>query len=457
MPSSSPVCPIERRPIEPANRGPEIADPAIAKTPDRDEVESVVPQNDRLYDRDFVIALVSQTCFVMANTLMAHFSRWIEFLGGDLRQVGLIMGSAAMLGLLLRPWMAQWINRIGARAMWGVGYGVFAISSLSNLFLHELGPAIYLTRGGIVLGAAIVFASGLTFVSQTAPAHRRTEAIGILGVGGFLGMLLGPAIGDMFLGSDVRHRVDFVWLFSAATIANLLPACLLLFLHAPHSVGDQRPARLREFFATVRAYWPGTILLVDLAFGVCITAPLIFVASFVDTLHLQIPGLSVIGLFFWCYAGVAIVVRVGFRRLPDVVGPDRVLLVGTVFMSLGMFAFSVVSTEKPWLIVIPALLGGVGHSLMFHTMVSLTLIRFPRKAHGTGSTLALMMLDLGTILGAPILGLIGQSFGFGVLFAAIGLFCLGSASVYAISRRRHRTPVERTGPKSIGSDQPLVA
>ena len=47
---------------------------------------------ERLYDRNFLIAFASQTCFVGANTLMAHYARWIEFLGGDLRQVGYIMG-----------------------------------------------------------------------------------------------------------------------------------------------------------------------------------------------------------------------------------------------------------------------------------------------------------------------------------------------------------------------------
>ncbi|TWU45662.1 major facilitator superfamily transporter [Novipirellula aureliae] len=390
----------------------------------------------RLYDRDFLLAVASQTSFVLANTLMAHYARWIEFLGGDLRQVGLIMGTAALMGLILRPWMAQWINRIGARAMWAVGYLVFALSSLGNLLVDEIGPAIYLLRGGVVLGAAIVFASGLTFVSQTAPANRRTEAIGILGVGGFMGMLLGPALGDLFLGSDHRVRFDFVMLFSAATVANLIPAGMLFFLHAPNSVGDRRPARLSEFATTVFRYWPGTILLVDFAFGICVTAPMIFVASFIDTAALRIDGVSVIGLYFWCYAGVAITVRVGFRRLPDLIGPAKVLIVGSLFMSLGMFAFALVTPQRATMLVVPALLGGVGHSMMFHTMVSLTLARFPSSAHGTGSTLALMMLDLGTIIGAPVLGMLGQRYGFPALFATVGVVCLSATTIYFGSRFR---------------------
>ena len=42
-----------------------------------------------------------------------------------------------------------------------------------------------------------------------------------------------------------------------------------------------------------------------------------------------------------------------------------------------------------------------------------------------------MMLDLGTFLGAPVLGMIGESYGFSMLFATIGTFNLVCGLVYA--------------------------
>ncbi|QDT12365.1 MFS transporter [Planctomycetes bacterium K23_9] len=364
---------------------------------------------------------------------MAHYARWIEFLGGDLRQVGLVMGFGASLGLVLRPWIAQWMNRLGARTMWAIGYGVFAAAALSNLFLYELTPLIFVCRSGIVLGAAIVFTSGLTYVSQIAPDNRRAEAIGILGVGGFLGMLVGPFLGDLFLGSSDRQHRDFVWFFAIAAIANLIPAGILVFIRPPVRSKAVVSIRLSEFAANVRQHWPGTILLVDLAFGVCMCGPFIFVASFIDRQPLQISGYSVIGVFFWFYAGPAIAIRVFGRQLPQRWGTAKVLIAGGGLMSLGMFAFAVVGSENPWLIVLPALLAGAGHSLMFHTMTALTLETFPLEIRGTGSTLALMMLDLGTICGAPLLGLIGEQYGFATLFATIGATCFTATAVYWLS------------------------
>ncbi len=389
---------------------------------------------DHLYDRNFVIALVSQTCFVGANTLMAHYARWIEFLGGDLPTIGSIMGAGALLGLLFRPWMAQWINRLGARAMWAVGYVVFALSSIANLALEDIGPMIYVLRSALVLGTAIVFASGLTYISQTSPDHRRVEAIGIFGIGGFLGMLIGPFLGDLFLLE--RTRENFAMLFLVAAAANLLPAIGLYFLRPIESEGAGSPVRLGEFLSVTRRYWPGTIVMVDLTFGVCMSAPFIFVASFIDRAALRIEGVSVIGLFFLFYAGMGITVRLSSRQVPDRIGARKVLLVGMLFMSVGMFCYWLVDAQRPWMIVVPAILSGTGHGLMFHTMTSLTLEKFPREVRGTGSALALMMLDLGTIGGAPVLGWIGELFGFAVLFSSIGFICLATAVAYALSGLR---------------------
>ena len=368
---------------------------------------------------------------------MAHYARWVEFLGGDLRQVGFVMGIGATMGLVLRPWMAQWMNRLGARTMWGIGYIVFATASLSNLLLGALNLWIYVVRSGLVLGAAIVFASSLTYISQLAPDSRRAEAIGVLGVGGFLGMLAGPFLGDMFLGAaDDRQRSSFVVFFVVAALANIIPACILWFIRPTAKSTEAVSIRLSDFVSTVRKHWPGSILLVDCAFGVCMTGPFVFVASFIDKEPLRIDGVSMIGLFFWFYAGPAVLIRTLGRRLPERVGTERLLVIGGLFMSAGMFAFALVSYEQPRLIIVPALLAGVGHALMFHTMTSITLERFPLDVRGTGSALALMMLDLGTIAGAPILGAIGEEFGFAALFATIGGTCLTAVAAHSLLRKR---------------------
>ncbi|REK22395.1 MAG: MFS transporter [Planctomycetota bacterium] len=389
--------------------------------------------HDRLYDRDFALAMASQMCFVIANTLLAHYARWIEFLGGSVRDVGFVMGCGAIFGLILRPWMGQWINRLGPQTMWLIGYAVFAVGCIGNLLLYDLGPGIYLLRSCLVLGAAIVFTSSLTYITHTAPVHRQAEAIGILGSGGFIGMLLGPVLGDVILAASERVRGDFVLLFVAASLGSLVPAALVLCMRKTNVRHRGAPVTLADFFRTTARHWPGTIILVNLAFGACMTAPFVFLSSYVDQEQLRITGVSVIGLFFWCYAGWGLVIRIGLRRLPQRRGRRKVLLAGLVFMGAGMFAYALVDAAHPWRIVVPSLICGTGHALIFHTMMSLAVETFPSPVRGTGSALALMMLDMGTIVGAPLFGQIAETAGYAAMFATIGSITLFSALAYTLA------------------------
>ncbi len=330
--------------------------------------------------------------------------------------------------------------------MWVLGIVIFSCATLGNLLIEDLGWEIYVLRSCLVLGAAFVFASSLTYISQLAPPHRRTEAIGTLGAAGFLGMLVGPYVGDVILGGATRTRADFALLFVTAAAILPLSALLLFFIRTPPVKDHSAPTRLRDFVRIVREHWPGTILLVNLLFGVCMSIPFGFLAAYIDDVGLAIPGTSAIGIFFLGYAGWGITVRLSLRRVPDRIGRRRVLLAGIVIMALGMFSFLLVDPTEGWWLIVPGIICGNGHALMFHTMTSLALERFPADVRGTGSALTLMMLDGGLIAGAPILGQIAASFGFDWLFITVGVTCLVVASIYTWSsipvwveryRRRH--------------------
>lgn len=390
------------------------------------------PVQSRLYDRSFAFAFVSQIGFVLANTLMAHYARWVDFLGGDVEQVGFIMGAGSVMGLFLRPWIGQCIDRAGARNMWLFGYLVFGIGAGANLALTDLGVGIYICRTLLVLGAAFVFSSSLAHITHHAPIDRRTEAIGILGVAGFTGMILGPALGDVILGED-RTTEAFETLFIVAVGSLAAPAVLLLFIE--NHVSDRHSSTIRpsQFFKTVIECWPGMIMLVVVSFGLCMTIPFVFLAKFIDEIGLSIPGVSEMGLFFACYAGWGLTVRIASRRIPDRLGRRKMLLVGCAVMGTGMMTFPWVDAAHPWRLTLPALMCGTGHALMFHTQTSLFLHTFAPEVRGMGSALSLMVLDVGMICGAPVLGWLASHFGYDWLFRSVGLCCFASGIAYAIS------------------------
>ncbi len=387
-----------------------------------------------LYTRTFAILFAGQVLFVLAHAALTHYARWVEWLDGSVRDVGLILGAAPIVGLALRPWMGQWIDRIGTKTALATGLVLFAVTSAGNIAVDTLGVAAYLLRIGNTFGTALVFTSSLAYVAHIAPPARRTEAIGVMGAAGFVGMSLGPFLGDLFLGEEGnRTWSQFALFFAAVAGLCVLPFASLALLPRPPSEERVGAVRLRDFVETTRRFWPGSILLVVLVFGIALTVPFGFIANFIDAAPPPPESGSEIGYFFLGYGGWGFTVRLASRRVPDRVGRRKVLLLGTVTLAAGMFSFLWVEpTHVAWLLL-PGVLCGTGHALMFHTMMALVLQPFPAAANGTASALALMVLDAGTMLGGPILGELAEGFGFAALFVTVGCSLLFASVWYTIA------------------------
>jgi MFS family permease len=103
-------------------------------------------------------------------------------------------------------------------------------------------------------------------------------------------------------------------------------------------------------------------------------------------------------------------------------------------MGVGLLTFPFVTADRAWLLIVPALVCGVGHALVFPAMTSLNLETFDDRTRGTGSTLSLMTSDLGYIAGTPILGWLATSVGYDAMHLATAAVVLFAGSFYAWRR-----------------------
>ncbi len=373
--------------------------------------------NRRLYDVNFALAFVCNLCFIMANALMVHFARWVAFLGGDEVTIGWIMGIGAVSGVLVRPLLGRWIDRLGARSIWATGYVLFAVVSLTFLTVDRVGPWIFFLRALLMCAPAMIFISTLAYLTHTTAPDRLAESIGTFGASGFMGIAMGPWLGDMLLaGSQVdRSSTQFTMLFLIAAGLMLLGLTLIPLLRAdpPHP-----EARAAPYFQSLRRYWPGPMLMVCFVFGCFITLMFNFLTRFAD-----VRGLSQVGFwFFTTYGVVALVTRVGLRKLPEQIGNARQVRLGLLVMAAGLFCFWGVSI--PAGLMLPAALCGLAHSLIFHPMMSMVVSRFPNHLRGTGSATAFIALDGGVVLGSPVLGFTADTLGFAAMFGLVAVLCL---------------------------------
>jgi MFS family permease len=221
------------------------------------------------------------------------------------------------------------------------------------------------------------------------------EMIGMLGTSGFVGMSLGPILGDLLL--DVPHlsrvHVDRMFLVAAAM-------CVVSLLFAALATRRERTYRARRhppLIYLVRRYHPGTILLVGMAMGLGLGLPHTFLRTY--TAQLNIGRMKV---FFLVYAAAAFMVRVGTRRLADRWGVRPAIHLGLNALAATMVLFLAVRSE--WMLAIPAVTGGGAHALLFPAVVAGTNTRFPRRYRGLATSLIMAMFDLGNLIGPPVVG-----------------------------------------------------
>lgn len=367
----------------------------------------------------------------MGNTLLIHFARYVTLMGGDERDIGYIAGVATIGAFVLRPWMGRCIDVLGARTTWAGGYTVFIGATVALLAIDDIGPSLYLLRFVGTLAFSFIFASMLTYLSHTTEPRRLAEAIGSVGAGGFIGMIVGPALGDLFVGEVTRTWTDFVWLFGTASGLVAISLCLIPFLQSAPAHPDARQA---PFFKSIYRHWPGMILLIAFAFGMCMAGIFAFLPDFADNREIHH-----VGGFFVVYGTWAILLRIVFRTLPQRIGRRRQLMIGMGFMAAGIFSF--VWVDHAAMLVLPALLCGTGHSLGFHALMAAAVESFPQPLRGLGTSIVLMTFDAGGMIGAPLLGVLAKRYDYGTAYLCVSVFVTVSLVLYFCRLRLSKSAV----------------
>jgi MFS family permease len=113
-----------------------------------------------------------------------------------------------------------------------------------------------------------------------------------------------------------------------------------------------------------------------------------------------------------------------------------VILLGLAGHVVGYLLLIPVATD--WDFILPSLTHGFGHALLFPCVVSLGAGAFPPEYRGTGTTIILAFVDLGTMLSAPLLGSLIEEQGFTRTYLAMAVFTLATFAVYAALKFRVR-------------------
>lgn len=353
-------------------------------------------ETEGAYGRSFWLAYFANTLLIVCMSTLFRYFDFVRYLGGDELDLGWITGCGMLGAVIARFGQGKLIDRLGPRFVWLWSLVILIVSLAGHLWVTRIdGPEIYLLRMGLMVGLAGAFGASITSISLKAPRGRTAELIGVLGSSGFIGLAIGPIIGDALFSTEQATIGQIRTMFLLAIVA----VCLSWVLTYLATWGDRPgpPMTHPPVWKLIGRYQPGWMLLMAFAMGIGVTLPHVFLRSFAQ--EMDIPGIR---NFFLIYALTAFSFRLATRRLPEKMGVNRAATLGVMLLAGSMLLYLVAVNQ--WLLPIPAFLGGVAHALLFPAIVGGGSVAFPRKYRGTGTNLMLAMLDLGALVGQPAIG-----------------------------------------------------
>lgn len=397
-----------------------------------------------VYGRTFWLAYLANSALVGANALTFRFAELVRFLGGTESVVGDIVAFGTLLAVMARFSVSHLIDDHGTRRVWPVCSILFIAGCGLFLMSTQMIWLLYVARAAFYVGLTGMFACSMAHIQNHVPADRRTEIIGNLGSSGFVGMILGSNVGDAILYFVSKPELQFLLLFGGAGLIGVFYLVVVIALTHADKV-EPRPASPMALRLMFR-HWPGTVVIAAMTMGLGVTATQTFLTRYATTQ--QIEG---IGLFFTGYSISAFVFRLLAQNWSRTIGRHWMLFRGLLGHVVGHLLLS--TAHEGWHFILPSIVCGFGHALLFPAVVSLGSGSFPRESRGAGTAIILGFSDFGSLVYAPLLGRISDHFGFRVMYCVSSGIALSTALICLLVAHHH-PDAEAHSPKADGSVDP---
>ena len=377
--------------------------------------------SDRLFTPAFLTLTLSELAYFTAAGLVIGVTPF--FVTGPVRAdeagLGLVAASFAVTTLILRPYAGRLSDRRGRRPLLVGGAALVALVMLAHLLTTNLAALVGLR---LLLGVAeaFYFVAAIAALVDVAPPHRTGEAISFNSLALYLGLALGPLIGQLLLdagGFWAAWIGGFVLAVVATALAWRIPETATLTGMAADA--GQVPLIHRA------AVGPGLALFT----GVAAMSGFLLLAG----PHAEASGLDAWSLTFLVFGAIVVGLRLAFARLPDRVPPMRLAAAALALCATGLL------TMATWpgiggLLAGTALLAG-GVAFMTPALFAATFARVAPAERGSASGTATLFIDLGFGGGPLVVGFVAAGAGVPAAFAIAGVIALAGGVGTALAPR----------------------
>jgi MFS family permease len=374
----------------------------------------------RLFTRSFAeLSAAVLVFFISGGLFLPTIPRFtVGPLGEDEVMLGVVLGSFSLTSLLFRPFAGRLADRRGRRIVLLAGAVITAAASFGHLLATDV---VVLVGMRLVLGAgeALFFVAALAAATDLAPEDRRGEAISIMSLSLYLGVAIGPLLGEVLLGAAGYAGV---WI-GAGVIAA---ASVVLSFLAPETL----PPAARTIHHAgspllhPRGIEPGLLIL-------CGVWGMGGYFAFVPLLGDRL-GLDGVGPYLAAFAIVVVLLRTAGATLPDRIGADRLSGAAMLITATGLTILGLAPTAIG--IGLGTVVFATGVAFTFPAIMAMAVIGIPAAERGSVVGTAGLFTDVAFGLSPAVLGLLARFTDYPATFVVSGVIAAFGAAWLLIRR-----------------------
>ena len=347
----------------------------------------------------FVRLWVAHFLQALGYSSMLLLPLYLDHLGASRAEIGAVMASAAVGGLLGRPLVGWALDSVGRKPVLLVGTLVLVAGMALVAAIETLGPLVYVMRILVGLGTGSLFTGYFTLAADIVPESRRAEGIALFGISGLTPLLVNP-LTDV-LGIDAP---SLRWFLPAVGLGILASLVFLPGVPERPRDADQPRVDLRRSVAALRhrSLWPAWT-------ATAVFAGLVAIFMSFVTVTAEDRGIAAPASVWATYAGGAILVRLLGARLPERLGLFRVGAASLLLYAGGVAVAAGAHTTGAF--AIAGLLAGVGHGYCFPVLTAQVVTRSPIALRGVAMAAFTGLWELARLVVAPSFGAIADAQG----------------------------------------------
>jgi MFS family permease len=387
---------------------------------------SVTTPPQRLFTPAFVALTLSELAYFTASGLIVGLTTFFVTgpIGVDESGVALATAAFAITTLALRPYAGRLSDRRGRRPLLIGGGALFSLVLLGHLLAADL-PTLIVLRLLLGIAEAFYFVAAFAALADLAPPGRTGEALSYNSLALYLGLALGPLLGEVLLGLG---GFPLAWIGGFAL--GIAATALAVWLPETAARDEVAASEGSPGIFHRQALGPGIALFTGTT---AMSGFLLLVGPYAES-----AGLDVWSVTFLLFGAVVIVLRLLFATLPDRVPPLRLGGLALAMAGIGLTVVAVVGGVAGLLAGTTLLAAGV--AFMTPALFAATFARVPPAERGAASGTMSFLIDLGFGTGPFLMGFVAAMSGTPIAFAIGAAVALaGSAGTLAATGMRRQS------------------